>query len=592
MDTHARRISLTNDAAGNGNAFTGRIHTTTTSMESVPPMSKPSFGGIWQTRIATPYPHIFATELWLACWALCSRRQLRRLIMVCRLFRDICLPLLFEEQILDAGGVWYDVTQDNWIDRLHRLHRAAVRLDSLAKSPHVGSIRSWKFIATEQDPVRRSTDRDIQHFGLLNSTYERVLSSFSFTLPLYDNLKSIHLQVFTIDAAFRKTLANLPRLENLTLSSCEITARTGCVLGLRSFTISGGPQLSAKSTRRRRVQGATRETLQIVSPEVLHALHLDAPREITPLLTGFGRAIFPHLAVLSLQNLFDLDCFFSFLKQCPRLESLAINTVDVDLIASLPEYDLPPDTIPHLRNLTGQQELFSLFTVNRRITTATILEPPPTHPREESAISAESMVLVFNDLLKASTPLLTLSIPEISPTLDFLATITSSFPQLQELSIHLKQPNSFICVCGWPHPKSVDTRYPILRDAEAFDNTPEDNISDDEHDEPTPICLFQVSSNLQMPKAQTNVHDILRWIFSDTGSLPPAIEVLKLIWQDKDPLIQWHRFTLAEEYDDIAVLSRLYPHLHEVRLGYPEILWKRNGASWRKCGTDSYMMVV
>ncbi|KAJ6450203.1 hypothetical protein C8R45DRAFT_764798, partial [Mycena sanguinolenta] len=91
-----------------------------------------------------PYLHILATELWLACWTLCSRRQLRRLTLVCKLFRDICHPLIFQHQTTDAQREPF--TEDNWTQRLRGLHRAAVRLDALAGSTHVGLVHSWKFV--------------------------------------------------------------------------------------------------------------------------------------------------------------------------------------------------------------------------------------------------------------------------------------------------------------------------------------------------------------------------------------------------------------------------------------------------------------
>ncbi|KAJ7491708.1 hypothetical protein B0H11DRAFT_1718546, partial [Mycena galericulata] len=48
------------------------------------------------------YLLVVPRELWLASWTLCSNRQLRRLSLVCQLFRSLCLPLLFRNQTIDA----------------------------------------------------------------------------------------------------------------------------------------------------------------------------------------------------------------------------------------------------------------------------------------------------------------------------------------------------------------------------------------------------------------------------------------------------------------------------------------------------------
>ncbi|KAJ6562993.1 hypothetical protein DFH09DRAFT_847762, partial [Mycena vulgaris] len=46
----------------------------------------------------SPYLAMLPSEIWLACWTLCSARQLRRLSLVCDLFRSLCLPPLFQTQ--------------------------------------------------------------------------------------------------------------------------------------------------------------------------------------------------------------------------------------------------------------------------------------------------------------------------------------------------------------------------------------------------------------------------------------------------------------------------------------------------------------
>ncbi|KAJ7874533.1 hypothetical protein B0H14DRAFT_2290640, partial [Mycena olivaceomarginata] len=86
-------------------------------------------------------------EIWLACWTLCSRCQIRRLSLVCKLFRALCLPLLFHHQTIDLSKLKQYIDSDNWIDHLHKAHRAAVRLDRLAEEPRAALVRSWTFIS-------------------------------------------------------------------------------------------------------------------------------------------------------------------------------------------------------------------------------------------------------------------------------------------------------------------------------------------------------------------------------------------------------------------------------------------------------------
>ncbi|KAJ6541173.1 hypothetical protein DFH09DRAFT_889286, partial [Mycena vulgaris] len=90
------------------------------------------------------YLDVLPFEVWLACWAFASHRQLRRLSLVCRPFRSLCLPHLFHHQSFDVAALEYRINNTNWIDRVCHLHRTAVRLEKIAEGPHVLMVRSWK----------------------------------------------------------------------------------------------------------------------------------------------------------------------------------------------------------------------------------------------------------------------------------------------------------------------------------------------------------------------------------------------------------------------------------------------------------------
>ncbi|KAJ6450167.1 hypothetical protein C8R45DRAFT_1043846 [Mycena sanguinolenta] len=355
-------------------------------------------------------------------------------------------------------------------------------------------------------------------------------------------------------------------------------------MSLRSFTIS-----AQEFTWHRAKMLAPREPLRIVAPDSLHTLHLDAPGETAFLLTAFGRAQFPHLAILSLQHLSDLDMFLAFLAQCPGLEILKITTVHPDIIASPPKYTLSLDTAPALRNLTIRSEMLGFFSSNRPIDTVTILtEPKP--PRTHSlAAPVDFIQTVLNDLLKTSVPLLSLSIPETSPTLELLSSITALFPQLRDFSIHITQPSFGHCFTNPSLRRSVvDNRCPVLRDADAFNDIPEDDLSDAEpHNRPS-IARVRVPKDLEL-SSFTDLHKALQWVCSGAAVLPPAIEVLRFLCSANSFA---SNFRPAQEHQIVAALSRLYPHFRELEIGYSRQPWTREGAVWSKAGTDSYLQVV
>ncbi|KAJ6603600.1 hypothetical protein DFH09DRAFT_1459180, partial [Mycena vulgaris] len=90
------------------------------------------------------YLHLLPEEVWLACWNLCSLQQLRRISLVCQLFRSVSLPCLFRDQTFDVEALVDRLSRDNWMDRVRHLNRTAVRLERLVEDPYAPFVRSWK----------------------------------------------------------------------------------------------------------------------------------------------------------------------------------------------------------------------------------------------------------------------------------------------------------------------------------------------------------------------------------------------------------------------------------------------------------------
>ncbi|KAJ7229348.1 hypothetical protein C8J57DRAFT_191571 [Mycena rebaudengoi] len=499
-----------------------------------------------------PYLDLLAPEVWLDCWTPCSTRQLRRLSLVCHLFRTLCLPLLFRHQSLDVGQVWSPVDKDGWEDRLDYMERTAVRLERLLEGPRAVWVRSWRFSATAEAAPHTRLLLNIQnreHFVLLEKLYEQIIATFASTLGLYHNLRSLHLQGVTVDTHTRNTLSSLSNLESLTLA-CDITARDGDLMKLKSFTISVTPGAST---------AVTTEPLRIVSAEHLQNLNIDHRGEKVSLLTGFQPRKFPQLVSISLSFLSDeeigIDLFFEFLQRCPQLESLAIHYVYLTSNDPLPSR-LHPNTIPRLGNLTVPLLLIDVFTPNRPVGTVSVKRGYPYDhvaiPLEEAG---EYLALLFADLSHASVPLQFLSIPPISPTPECFAAIVSAFPHLTALVIDVTE------IAAWP-PRRGEI------------DCPEEEISDPEEGMSRASPVDSSSSAAQYEILKT----VLKWIHEGSISLPPNLEVLRInLDSDVRPWISGE-----EEAQARASLIGLCPRLREVQIGPLDNQWKRTGAGWKK----------
>ncbi|KAJ7495319.1 hypothetical protein FB451DRAFT_364899 [Mycena latifolia] len=513
------------------------------------------------------YVHLLPVELWQICLTLCSIRQLRRISLVCHLLRALCIPFLLEHQSFDVAALAAGMNRTNWMDRVRHLHRTAIRVEKLSVGPYPLLVRSWKVTLRPANIPTTRLAPNILKIHLFDAMYERATTTFRATLGVYQNLTALEISGFTIDAAFLGTLASLSHLEALTIRNSEIVACKG-FLGLGSLTACG-----------LRLALGGEGPLQIASPETLHTLNLDADNESSPLIAGFGPAKLAHLTHLSFGNIRSVHTLFGFLKQCPLLESLSITWLPRQ--SSLPA--VHPSTIPLLRTLTGPGALLQLLAPNRPVSCATVLN-------DSTGLEPDQLMRVCMDISRSASPLRSLSLPRTPPTLKFLDAITSLFPDLRELSVRIAGRIQFRCGGSFGRRSDLKTETPVdswsleLRDEDAFDTPPVDELSDAEEEPPTiiftkPATAADIAASFGSPALDiivpSNIHAILRWILDHQLLLPANIEVLRLGAHGS-----LRALSLVEQRQAVSGLSVLYPLLREVQFGEPSSNWKLSGELW------------
>ncbi|KAJ7190565.1 hypothetical protein GGX14DRAFT_604007 [Mycena pura] len=470
-------------------------------------------------------------------------------------------PLLFQTQSVDT----IDLTRGDWIADVHKLHRAAVRLERIADGSRVRMVRSWTFTANRNLLSQSRFYPHITNIGMVDAMYERVVTAFSSTLGRYQYLCSLTIRDLLIDRPFRNTLVSLPMLEELTLENCDIHARDSVLLNLKNFSISG--------------TGTSEESLELVSPVRLQILRIDGWGDTIPLMTGFGAQRFSHLSQLSLNTVSDLELFLRFLTQCPRLEGLSVGYFSHDGCTPFPSY-VCAETIPLLQSIDAPLDFVRALTPNRPVRDVIV------RPGYPESLSAEVTLAVL-DISNASVPVRSLVLPSTYPTVVSLNTMSSLFPGLTSLSmeIHCEEPMQFGCGGGIafgcePWIPEVDTRVPDICDAGAFNSLPPEEVSDTEEEQPSPAVHVTLETDKTMPDSVL-LHEILSWICSGLVSLPAGIEVLRFpvrsYFSGSTELSEGH------QHQVVATLSRMYPSLRELEMGYhnnPH--WERNGALWKR----------
>ncbi|KAK7017275.1 hypothetical protein R3P38DRAFT_1320515 [Favolaschia claudopus] len=499
------------------------------------------------------YLALLPVEIWTLCWSLCSLRQQRRLSLVCKLFRSITLPFLFNHLSFDAGVdvVVFCMEKEDRIRRLHSMHRTALRLDKLTESQpaFTSFVRSWTVALGYQERYR------IDNTGLSETLHTRIFETFGKILMLCHNLTTVHLRRLKIDTMLLSTVLSLPKLQHLTLDTRESTiVDTGGVLPKRTLLRS----------------------LDLSQDDLL--------RE------GFAGIDLPILAHLTLHSVAEQESFFQHVERFPLLETLTVNSIQG------PDFPvIKTNSLPILRALTGPPTMITSLAPNRPITRASI-----------GSTSAASLLQTCAALSRSSVPVHTLDLPElhfvrqfqpwqsnsdgVNPFHDFLTQITTLLPDLTELVLKLPDPQPGFSCGYFGGGLNIDSEsigadeLPILCDDTAFDELLEHEVSDDEGDASdtgTDGSIILFDESLGEIKIDFWQHDVFLYQISPSSiPLPRNIEVLHF-------QASWVGIPLALAAQERALesLTTAYPTLREVQLGL------RRNSTWRRTGLSEAFRV-
>ncbi|KAJ7614382.1 hypothetical protein FB45DRAFT_873922 [Roridomyces roridus] len=435
-------------------------------------------------------------EIWLMCWKYCSPRQLRRLITVCRLFHALCHSPLLSAQLrhrnTDVGALVDGIDQDNWTNRLQRMHRMTLRLDMLSAS-RASQVRSWTVHFDRplgQQPamvasmlrlsgsVYRSAGSEssqFQHETAFNALRERLVATFVRTLGMYHNLTSLDAGVLTIDVSIRAALRSLLQLEELTLDGCIVEPPDGALLTVQRFTLRWPPRIVGPQSE---VLGLFGSGVQLVHPASLRHLTLQDWVQTTLFLNRWGTCLFPVLQHLELPRCVDLTQLLGILSRCPRLESLVVPSVHGRANVSLPQA-----AVPFLRTLTAPLALIHLFTPGRPIDSVTVFQSIAGCPH----LSAEKVTDLVKHISRSTADIQFLALPATTSPSDTIKLVASFFPALVELvlDVHdrgVPRPSAMFRY-RQPKPPRPGSRVPEFNDETAFDDPAPEELSDSEEDE-------------------------------------------------------------------------------------------------------------
>ncbi|KAJ7636208.1 hypothetical protein FB45DRAFT_1024339 [Roridomyces roridus] len=526
-------------------------------------------------------------ELWLACWVLVSRRQLLRLLFVCRLFRSLCLPNLFAHRTVDVGAIIQGIGMANWIDRTHTLHRLVLRLDGIAQPPYGQLVRTCtaRFAAalhTHPGPLGEGPDArilrlsqmpcwgtvadysHIRHIGTFNALRDRAYNKLVESLGVYRNLTKLDMERILIDERVRTILGSLENLEELTLNICDIDPPAGPLLKLRRFTLcENSKEMYAKLPRHFGPTPPADYQVHLIDPAHLVQLRMDPSALTVPMFNGFKGRTFPVLRDVTLWPEFERVVLPFFLENAPSIESL-----------SLPGLAWGPDTVieplstqvlPNLSKLAADAHVVVEFATGRPVCEVSV-----THSWDTGLESVKLRDVLVQLSQGSLTAIRSLALAHTRSTTETLAAVTAIFPALSELTLNHpggrmprgarergQVPMMSTMITGASF--TGDERVVELDDERVFEGLPEEVVSDSEEAEADSITFFE-----------TRYYTFLNEVVDGLVELPAQLQVLRL-----RPPMRYH-YCPVEEYApltavDLRKLQDRFPSLEMVALGSSQI---------------------
>ncbi|KAJ7752845.1 hypothetical protein DFH07DRAFT_825177 [Mycena maculata] len=372
----------------------------------------------------------FPIELWRMTVQNSTRPDLKALSSSCRLFRDICQPLLFQNLGFTAPFP-IDLSPVNCKSTIRKMKRDRDRLICIASSEGFPAmVHSWVFHCIPD--VRNLLDESkspLPYHPRMKQVVElslAIASHFSSTIGIYTNLSTLDITGFDLSPEFCEALASLPKLSGMYLGGCRITcpASVGGV-ALEKFTYSY-PGLEW--------QDDIAERYHLVTTSKLTTLSLDQPVPAKVFLSVFAASgPLPRLVKLTLCLGYDAkDLFYRFIDCCT-----AVTDLEIHVPVTFAGVALPETSIPMLDSFKGRIEVASAFAAGRPVRKMT-LENIPENPEDDGPADKAVIEYALTQISESSATLEDLTLPFISLDSSVLRLTSEVFPKLKSLMFFLR----------------------------------------------------------------------------------------------------------------------------------------------------------
>ncbi|EIW85956.1 hypothetical protein CONPUDRAFT_148087 [Coniophora puteana RWD-64-598 SS2] len=505
----------------------------------------------WVERAMQPF--FLPIEIWDQCFFRCSSDDLKSLSLVCQSFRPICQRYLYrslsyrspELEMVGTHNV-FDLILEMW--KQSHFH-STLALDQAGQSV-LPYVHEWTWAGVLPEYTSRIP---VNQYTLFLEAYNAVLRAFLISLPKFPALTSLSLRSIEVNRDARTTLAMLPRLDDLALSDCNISAPRGPLLRLRTCEVTYHSTID-------NLPNTTRD-IELVDPARLEALtacrSAGHPDVVLPWLVRSPALPqrFERLTSLTAGvRATSADVFFAFLHKCPHLRRLALSRDSIIPAVLFPAH-LDPDTVvPRLR------EVFVPLNVAYALVPGRPVERVNIHHRAGEFHDLGSIVEALRAFGRAAVPLrhLSVTVRGLEPSLDVFGVLRETHPRLRVLKIDFD-----------------DRPVPATEDDADADSDEEETGSEAGRR----VCIDHASFTAAVgaqPRDPRTFAGMIDALLQSPRSLPPALEELalgQLLPDSEHEDVQ--RFSLVDQRRAVACLARQHAGLQSVSLGLYGPEWVR-----------------
>lgn len=360
------------------------------------------------------------TEIWQECWSYMPRKQLKRLSLVCPLFRDICQSIQFRRLVVSCPPS-EDVDRDNWKSLTWDLIHEKARFHAISSNPRLARmVREWTFHGTLGMHFLAVEFPFVRHMHLISDHYDAAVEEFAATLHRYPNLAVLDMSGVVLSRALRRTICTLRNLRSLHFAGCEIVGRRGPTVELERFSFvgfgwPGTPQDSPQN---------------LIAPSKLQSLIMSDPNFVNVMLPSFaGVNHFPRLTELVLRLPANTEAlFYPFIDRCPELR-----TIDIRAPADYADGALAHSTAPFLRVFKGPVALALQFVPGRPVWKIELRSEQKNHFISEDVLS-HALVQISN----SSATVHSIVLPAVVTKTNMFRLISQHFTKLHKLTLTIR----------------------------------------------------------------------------------------------------------------------------------------------------------